>query len=41
MKDQLANLLNIGSLSEKDKIALVRLLSDPDPDFFSAIRQVK
>ena len=40
MKDQLANLLNIGSLSEKDKIALVRLLSDPDPDIFSAIRQV-
>ena len=40
MKDQLANLLNIGFLSEKDKIALVRLLSDPDPDIFSAIRQV-
>ena len=40
MKDQLANFLNIGSLSEKDKIALVRLLSDPDPDIFSAIRQV-
>ena len=40
MKDQLANLLNIGSLSEKDKTALVRLLSDPDPDIFRAISQV-
>ena len=39
MKALLANPLELTSLSEKDKGALVRLLSDPDPEVFQAIRQ--
>ncbi len=39
MKALLANPLELASLSEKDKGALVRLLSDPDPEVFQAIRQ--
>ena len=34
MKPLLANPLELASLSEKDKGALVRLLSDPDPRCF-------
>ena len=37
MKALLANPLELASLSEKDKAALVRLLSDPDPGVFHAI----
>ena len=39
MKALLANPLELASLSEKDKAALVRLLSDPDPGVFHAIRR--
>ncbi len=39
MKALLADPLELASLSEKDKAALVRLLSDPDPEVFEAIRQ--
>ena len=39
MKPLLANPLELASLSEKDKGALVRLLSDPDPEVFQSIRQ--
>ena len=40
MQTELANLMDIGPLSEEDKTALVRLLSDPDPDIFRSIRLV-
>ena len=39
MKALLANPLELALLSEKDKAALVRLLSDPDPGVFHAIRR--
>ncbi len=39
MKALLADPLELASLSERDKAALVRLLSDPDPEVFEAIRQ--
>ena len=39
MKALLANPLELATLSEKDKAALVRLLSDPDPGVFQAIRR--
>ena len=40
MQAKQANFFNIGPLSEQDKTALVRLLSDPDPNIFRSIRQV-
>ena len=40
MKDMLANPLELASLSDRDKAALVRLLSDPDPDVYQAVRQM-
>ena len=39
MKALLANPLELALLSEKDKAALVRLLSDPAPGVFHAIRR--
>ncbi|SVC60956.1 uncharacterized protein METZ01_LOCUS313810, partial [marine metagenome] len=39
MRALLADPLELACLSEKDKAALVRLLSDPDPGVFQAIRQ--
>ena len=40
MKDMLANPLDLVSLSDRDKAALVRLLSDPDPDVYQTVRQM-
>ena len=40
MQTELANLMDIGPLSEEDKAALVRLLSDPDQDVYRSIRLV-
>jgi len=39
MRALLANPLELALLSEKDKAGLVRLLSDPDPGVFQAVRQ--
>ena len=39
MKALLANPMELTSLSGKDKAALVRLLSDPDPGVLHAVRQ--
>ena len=38
MQAQSPNFMQIGSLSDKDKSALVRLLSDPDPAIYHSVR---
>ena len=39
MQAQLATQVEPASLSDRDKAALVRLLSDPDPEVFEPVRQ--